>query len=63
MMMQSNIIFAEYRSYKKPKERAFFYKDLDTLSFKKMINKYVRGPLWKRVGRKVKYILMNHRNK
>ena len=48
---------SEYSSVHRPKERDTFYEDLNSLNFKNIINKYVNGPLWKRVGRKVKRVV------
>ena len=44
----------EYKSVIKPKRRDDFYKDVNSMCFSKLVNKYVYGPLWKKIGRKLK---------
>ena len=45
---------AEYMSHDYPKQRETFYYDLDNMSIDKLAIKYLYGPLWKRIGRKIK---------
>ena len=47
----------EYESVARPIQRDTFFEDMNKMSFRKLKNKYLEGPLWKRVGRKIKYIV------
>ena len=49
---------SESSSVKKPIERDDFYKDLNDKTFRQLSIKYVEGPLWKRICRKVKRALI-----
>lgn len=45
---------SEYKSVPRPQQRDGFYEDVNRMSFRRLTNKYLYGPLWKRTGRKVK---------
>ena len=46
---------SEYMSHDRPKERDRFYSDLEKPEFfEKAAMEYIYGPLWKRIGRKIK---------
>ena len=45
---------SEYISHDRPCERDIFFSDLERMSIKQLENKYIKVPMWKRVGRKVK---------
>lgn len=45
---------SEYQSVSRPWQRDNFYQDMNRMSFRRLTNKYIYGPLWKRTGRKVK---------
>lgn len=45
---------SEYSSVARPQQRDTFFEDLQKMSFSKLKNKYLEGPLWKRAGRKIK---------
>lgn len=57
----------EHSSVERPAERGTFFKDINSLPFRKLEIKYIEGPLWKRVCRKVKKVIMilggSHANK
>lgn len=48
---------AEYQSALYPTQRKDFFTDLNNMAFTKILNKYIYGPLWKRMGRKIKNIV------
>lgn len=48
---------SEYQSYEKPENREQFFHDMNLMPFEKLYKKYLRIPLWKRIGRKVKILL------
>lgn len=48
---------SEYKSITRPQERDNFYKYVNKMSFRRLSNKYIYGPLWKRTGRKIKHIV------
>lgn len=50
---------SEYSSVGKPKERACFFADMNKMTIQQLEKKYVYGPLWKRIGRKVKAKVKN----
>lgn len=45
---------SEYSSVARPHQRDTFFEDLNQLGFRKLSIKYLEGPLWKRIGRKIK---------
>lgn len=48
---------SEYSSVVRPQQRDTFFKDLKRVSFSKLKTKYIDGPMWKRSGRKIKYLI------
>ena len=50
---------SEYSSVARPRQRDTFFEDLQKMSFSKLKNKYLEGPLWKRAGRKIKRTIKN----
>lgn len=45
---------SEYVSHNKPEGRDTFFRDFERMTIPQLENKYIKGPLWKRVGRKIK---------
>lgn len=45
---------SEYTSVMRPAQRETFFIDMNRLTYKKLSNKYIKGPMWKRIGRKIK---------
>lgn len=48
---------SEYKSVARPEQRDTFFIDMNSMTFKKLVNKYLEGPLWKRIGRKGKRVI------
>ena len=48
---------SEYSSVNRPLQRDQFFMDAYSMSFRRLCNKYIYGPLWKRTGRKIKRAL------
>lgn len=48
---------SEFSSVAMPQQRDSFFTDMNSMSFKSLSNKYIYGPLWKRIGRKIKHTM------
>lgn len=48
---------AEFSSVTMPQQRDSFFIDMNSMSFKRLSNKYIYGPIWKRIGRKIKHTI------
>lgn len=49
----------EYKSVERPSERDTFFDNMNKMPFEKLKNKYIKEPFWKKIGRKVTFIIRN----
>ena len=54
---------SEYSSVDKPEIREQFFRNVNSMSFRRLCNKYIYGPLWRRVGRKIKHRMLDSSDK